>query len=206
MPKYKLYYFSGNGRAVVPRTILCYAKADWENLVIYMQDWPKIKKSGLCEFEQLPILEIDNKKYSQSLAINLYLGKTFKLMGKDIEDNYQIINLLMTYDDFSVPVYKWYFSQNYSKKSKLYKDAEEKFKFFIGRFEKRYVDLGKGKYFLGDIFSLADIYLTTVIPSVFDILQLNENYYKTNAPNLGELIKRVRENELKEFYEKYYVN
>ena len=86
-----------------------------------------------------------------------------------------------------------------------YKDAEEKLKFFIERFEKRYVDLGKGKYFLGDEFTLADIFLATVIPSVFDVMELKENYYKTIAPNLGKLIKRVKENELKEFYEKYYV-
>ena len=205
MPKYILHYFSGNGRAVVPRAILCYAKADWVNSVVKMQDWAKIKKSDLCEFGQLPILEIGDKKYSQSTAINIYLGKTFKLMGKDIEDNYQIISLLMTYDDFTVPIYKWYFSQYYSKSSKLYKDAEEKLKFFIERFEKRYVDLGKGKYFLGDEFTLADIFLATVIPSVFDVMELKENYYKTIAPNLGELIKRVKENELKEFYEKYYV-
>ena len=205
MPKYILHYFSGNGRAVVPRAILCYAKADWVNSVVNMQDWAKIKKSDLCEFGQLPILEISDKKYSQSTAINIYLGKTFKLMGKDIEDNYQIISLLMTYDDFTVPIYKWYFSQYYSKSSKLYKDAEEKLKFFIERFGKRYVDLGKGKYFLGDEFTLADIFLATVIPSVFDVMELKENYYKTIAPNLGELIKRVKENELKEFYEKYYV-
>ena len=205
MPKYILHYFSGNGRAVVPRAILCYAKADWVNSVVNMQDWAKIKKSDLCEFGQLPILEIGDKKYSQSTAINIYLGKTFKLMGKDIEDNYQIISLLMTYDDFTVPIYKWYFSQYYSNNSKLYKDAEEKLKFFIERFEKRYVDLGKGKYFLGDEFTLADIFLATVIPSVFDVMELKENYYKTIAPNLGELIKRVKENELKEFYEKYYV-
>ena len=118
----------------------------------------------------------------------------FKFMGKDIEDNYQIISLLMTYDGFTVPIFK-----------KLYKDAEEKLKFFIERFEKRYIDLGKGKYFLGDEFTLADIFLATVIPSVFDVMELKENYYKTNAPNLGKLIKRVKENELKEFYEKYYV-
>ena len=205
MPKYILHYFSGNGRAVVPRAILCYAKADWVNSVVKMQDQAKIKKSDLCEFGQLSILEIGDKKYSQSTAINIYLGKTFKLMGKDIEDNYQIISLLMTYDDFTVPIYKWYFSQYYSKSSKLYKEAEEKLKFFIERFEKRYIDLGKGKYFLGDEFTLADIFLATVIPSVFDVMELKENYYKTNAPNLGELIKRVKENELKEFYEKYYV-
>ena len=94
MPKYKLHYFA-IGRAVIPRAILSYAKADWENSLIKKVDWPKIKKSGLCEYEQLPILEVDDKKYSQNQAINIYLGENFKLMGKDIEENYQITNLLI---------------------------------------------------------------------------------------------------------------
>ena len=81
----------------------------------------------------------------------------------------------------------------------------DKLKFFLGQIEKRYVALGKGKYFLGDKFSLADIYLATTFPSCFDLLQLKECPCKEVAPNLGELIKRIKENELKEFYEKSYV-
>ena len=91
MVKYILHYFGMNGRAAIPRAILTYAKADWTNDAIAMTDWPKIKKSGLCEFEQVPILEVDGKKYSQSNAINLYLAETFNLMGNNIEENYQII-------------------------------------------------------------------------------------------------------------------
>ena len=119
MPKYKLHYFAINGRAVIPRAILSYAKADWENSLIQKVDWPKIKKSGLCEYEQLPILEVDDKKYSQSQAINLYLGETFKLMGKDIEENYQITNLLMTFPDFIGPMYTWIFCQEEEKKTRI---------------------------------------------------------------------------------------
>ncbi len=83
--------------------------------------------------------------------------------------------------------------------------ALDKLKFFLEQIEKRYVALGKGKYFLGDKFSLADIYLATTFPSCFDLLQLKECPCKEVAPNLGELIKRIKENELKEFYEKSYV-
>ena len=204
MPKYKLHYFAINGRAVIPRAILSYAKADWENSLIQKVDWPKIKKSGLCEYEQLPILEVDDKKYSQSQAINLYLGETFKLMGKDIEEKYQITNLLMTFPDFIGPMYTWIFCQEEEKKPELHKAAEDKLNFFIGKFEKKYVDLGKGKYYLGDKFTLADIFLATVVPSAIDGLHLKENPCKTFGPNLDELIKRVRENELKEFFEKFY--
>ena len=205
MVKYILHYFGVNGRAIVPRAILSYAKADWTNDAIKKEDWPKIKKSGLCEFEQVPILEVDGKKYSQSNAINLYLAETFNLMGKNAEENYQITSLLMTFDDFMPPFFAWMFCQDETKKPELLNKALEKARFFLGKIEERYVALGKGKYFLGDKFTLADIYIATAFPAVFDGLQLKECPCKEVAPNLAELIKRTKENELKEFYEKYYV-
>ena len=205
MPKYTLHYFAGNGRAVIARAILSYVKADWTNDLIKFEDWPKIKKSGLCEYEQLPVLEVDGKKYCESHAINLYLAEVFKLMGKDIEENYQIRNVLMAFDDYMTPIWGAMFSKDESKKEELKKAAEAKLNFFFEKFEKRYVDLGKGKYFLGDKFTLADIVLASALPAAVDALGLKECPCKTLAPNLGELIKRVKENELKEFYEKYYI-
>ena len=75
----------------------------------------------------------------------------------------------------------------------------------MGKFEKKYVDLGKGKYYLGDKFSLADIALATTLLDDIDFLGLKESLLTELAPNLAELIKRVKENELKEFFEKVYV-
>jgi len=203
MPKYVLHYFAGNGRAIISRAILCYAKADWTNDAIKREDWPTIKKSGLCEFEQVPILEVDGKKYSQSNAITLYLAETFNLMGKDIEENYQIRSLLFAIDDYNIEIWKALFSPDEAKKPELLKAALEKFKFFVGKFEKRYVDLGKGKYFLGDKFTLADIIMTCSISDASKMLKFEG--VKEIAPNLCELINRVKENELKEFFEKFYV-
>ena len=205
MVKYILHYFGVNGRGALPRAILTYAKADWTNDVIAMPDWPKIKKSGLCEFEQLPILEVDGKKYSQSNAINLYLAETFNLMGNNIEENYQITSLLMTFDDFMNSCFAYMFCQDESKKEELQKAALEKVKFFFAKIDKRYTDLGKGKYFLGDKFTLADIYVATVFPLAVGALKIEGCPCKEVGPNLGELIKRIKENELKEFYEKYFV-
>ena len=205
MPKYTLHYFAGNGRAVIARALLTYAKADWTNDLIKHEDWPKIKKSGLCEFEQVPVLEVDGKKYCESHAINLYLAEVFNLMGKDAEENYQIRNVLMAFDDYMAPIWAALFCKDEAKKPELQKAAEEKLKFFFGKFEKRYVDLGKGKYFLGDKFTLADIYVATVFPSAIDTIKIEGCPCKEVGPNLGELIKRIRENELKEFFEKYYV-
>jgi len=205
MPKYTLHYFPVNGRAVIARAILSAMKADWLNNTIKFEDWPKIKKSGLCEYEQVPILEVDGKAYSQSYAIDLYLAKTFKLMGKDAEENYIITNILMSCEDYWKPIGDMMYCKDESKKPELKEIAKEKFKFFLGKFEKKYVELGKGKYFLGDKFTLADITLATGIPAAGDLLGCEDCPCKEIAPNLKELLIRLKENELKEFFEKYYV-
>ena len=203
MPKYTLHYFAANGRAVIPRAILCYAKADWTNHTFGHDEWVKIKKSGLCEFEQVPVLEVDGKKYSQSHAITLYLGETFNLLGKDKEENYQINSLLLAVDDVNTEIWKAMFCPDEAKKPELMKAALEKFKFFLGKFEERYVNLGKGKYFLGDKFTLADIIVTCSTCSQCGMLKFEG--VKDVVPTLYELIKRVSENELKEFFEKFFV-
>ena len=139
MPKYTLHYFAGNGRAIIARAILTYVKADWTNDLINRDDWPKIKKSGLCEFEQLPVLEVDGKKYCESNAIHMYLSEKFDLMGKDPEENYQIVNLLMTLDDFYKVAIDFFHCKDESKKPEFQKKAEEKLIFFMGKFEKRLI-------------------------------------------------------------------
>ena len=205
MPKYILHYFYTNSRGMISRAILSHVKADWTNdMVKNPAGWPKIKKSDLCEFEQLPILEIDGKKkYSQSHAIDLYLAETYELMGKDIEENYQITNLLFSFDDFTVDIWYTFLIEDEAKRNEVLKPLIEKFKFYMGKLEKRYVDLGKHRYFLGDKFTLADITCTVMICNLVDLLKFKEG--KEIFPNLLELATRVSQNELKEFFEKYYV-
>ena len=203
MPKYILHYVGANGRGAVPRAILTYGKADWTNDIIKKEDWPKIKKSDLCEFEFLPVLEVDGKKYCESLAINTYLAEKFDLMGRNPEENYQIYNLLNTFDDFNVQFRPFRLCEDESKKPELKKKAIDRLKYFIGKFEKRYVELGKGKYFLGDKFTLADVYLGVSLLGFCETVK--EYPFKEAGPNLGELIERLKQNELKEFHEKYFI-
>ena len=203
MPKYILHYFGANGRGALPRAILTYGKADWTNDIIKKEDWPKIKKSDLCEFEFLPVLEVDGKKYCESLAINTYLAEKFDLMGRNPEENYQIYNLLNTFDDFNVQFRPFRLCEDESKKPELKKKAIDRLKYFIGKFEKRYIELGKGKYFLGDKFTLADVYLGVSLLGFCEIVK--EYPFKEAGPNLGDLIERLKKNELKELHEKYFI-
>ena len=87
------------------------------------------------------------------------------------------------------------------KKEELLKQFEEKFKFYLSKFEERYVKLGKGKYFLGDHFSGADIYVASALPGFCKLI--GKNIINDNAPNLHQLIERLKSAELKSFYDKY---
>ena len=205
MSKYTLHYFGGfNGRPVIIRAILSYVKADWHNNFISHQDRPKIKKSGLCEYEQLPVLEVNGKKYCENHAIILYLAETYNLLGKNPEENYEILNVLMAYDDYMTPIWNALLCQDQEKRKELLKAAENKVKFFIAKFEKKYVDHGKGKYFLGKEFNLADIVIGSAIPAAIITLGYKDFPFKEIAPNLDKFIQSLKENELKEFHEKYF--
>ena len=124
-------------------------------------------------------------------------------MGKDKEENYQITSLLFAFDDFTVDIWYAFLIEDEAKRAEVLRPLIEKFKFHLGKLEKRYVDLGKNKYFLGDKFTLADITCTVMICNIVDLLKFKEG--KEIFPNLLELVTRVSQNELKEFFEKYYV-
>ena len=72
MPKYILHYFYTNSRTQIARAILSYVKADWTNHIINAEKWPKIKKSGLCEFEQAPVLEVQMGKNCAKVMLQIY--------------------------------------------------------------------------------------------------------------------------------------
>ena len=73
---------------------------------------------------------------------------------------------------------------------------------YLKKYEERYVALGKGKYFLGDHFSGADIFVGSALP-LFSYT-LDEFIIKDHAPNLAELVNRLKEGELKDFHEKVF--
>ena len=204
---YKLHYFGGNGRGSISRAILSIGAPNFENVIIEKDQWGSLKTSGTYEFQQLPLLEHNGKKYTQSIAINLYLARQFKLYGKNAEEEYQIDSLLCTLDDLLPIIFKiaFTFSEEDKKQVEANKKALlEKLTLYYSVFEKRYVANGTKKYFLGDHFSLADIYLTVLINNVYNLFKEQCPGTKV-APNVMKLVTRVKENELKTYFDKYFV-
>lgn len=209
---YKLHYFEGNGRAVNIRAILDFANATWEDNKISFADWPTLKNSGKFEFGQLPVLEVDGKQKTQTIAIEVLLARKFGLLGSNEEDEYQILNILSTREDYSKHLYGLLMpnEEQKSKRDEIIKTLRESvFPTILGSFEKRYIENGKGKYFLGDKFSLADIFLVTGFTQLFESVALKDLFSDIPsklAPNILELTKRVKENELKNFFAKSYLH
>jgi len=207
---YKVHYFDGNGRAVNIRAMLDFSNSSWEDNKINFADWPAVKASGKFEFGQMPVLEVDGKQKTQTVAIEVFLARRFNLLGSNEEDEYQILNLLCTREDYSKHLYGLLMptEEQKAKREEMIKNMSENvFPTLLTAMEKRYVENGKGKYFLGDKFSLADIYLATGFTQLFESVALKDLFSQIPtkyAPNVQELVNRIKENELKAFFEKTF--
>ena len=202
----KLYYFNANGRAMIIRAILYYSKTKFDNILITKENWKIEKKSGKFQYEQLPMLEFEGKKYVQSHAIELFLGRTFKLYGKNNEEDYQINTLLDSFDDL-FSVFKHVFDPITEEDKQHIEDYKRallnKYEFFAESCEKKYISNGGKKYYLGDNFTLADVFLTCTFYYYADLMGI-EKSLEEHAPKLSKVLQSVKNNELKEFYDKAY--
>eukprot|EP00357_Protocruzia_adherens_P029485 CAMPEP_0115038586 /NCGR_PEP_ID=MMETSP0216-20121206/43498_1 /TAXON_ID=223996 /ORGANISM="Protocruzia adherens, Strain Boccale" /LENGTH=158 /DNA_ID=CAMNT_0002419017 /DNA_START=135 /DNA_END=608 /DNA_ORIENTATION=- len=74
MSTVKLHYFDAYARGDVLRLMLHYADISFEDEKYTFQKWAKVKQSGDFEFEQMPMLEIDDKKLVHGRAIANYIA------------------------------------------------------------------------------------------------------------------------------------
>lgn len=69
-PKLILTYFDGPGRGEPIRLAFKIGNVDFEDKQISFGEWPAIKPTTPAG--QVPMLEVDGKKYCESLAILMY--------------------------------------------------------------------------------------------------------------------------------------
>lgn len=208
--KYVLHYFQGNGRASNIRAILDCANVKYENAFIKFEEWPALKASGKFENGQVPVLEINGKQHTQTLAIETYLAKQFNLMGSNLEDEFEITNILCSREDFVKPLYEFIMPNEDQKKRReeIVKNLVENFlPRFAQKYENRYVANGAGKYFVGDKFSLADIYIATIFAQSFEspIMKDFAEIPAKHCPRLYEVYQRIKNAELKNYFENSFI-
>ena len=197
MENIKLTYFNVNGRVGLLRAMLCYKKVPFENKMITMEEWPSKKND--YEFHQLPELEVNGKKMTQTIAISLYLARQLNLYPKDIYLQYHVDSLLAIRDDITM-----LYRKIKQKQEEDYKAYKELIKLYLEKIEKRYEELGAGDYYLGKEISVADFFLGCMVME-FCYLIKDEDVLSKYSPKINKLIKRLKENELKEYFEKYHI-
>ena len=197
MENIKLTYFNANGRVGLLRAMLCYKKVPFENKMITMEEWPNKKND--YEFHQLPELEVNGKKMTQTIAISLYLARQLNLYPKDIYLQYHVDSLLAIRDDITI-----LYRKIKQKNEEDYKAYKELIKLYLEKIEKRYEELGAGDYYLGKEISVADFFLGCMVME-FCYLIKDEDVLSKYSPKINKLIVRLKENELKEYFEKYHI-
>ena len=203
----RLHYFPANGRASFIRAILHWKKVPFEDLKYNYQEWGQIKKSGDFEFEQIPMLEINGKKLTQSFAILIYLGRLFNILGNSPFEEYLIVSLINSYEDVLPKMISIIFAKSEEQKEQSTKDfLNIHAPFMLKRWEARFLENGKD-YMVGDSFSLADIFVTVSLFNIFKNKTRKETWepvLNEYAPNLSKLIDRIVENELSDYLKNGY--
>ena len=143
--KYILYYFNVNARGCIARAILSYSKANWENKILEYSDFAqnyKFKKE-ICEYGQLPILEYKGKFYTQSMAIDLFLAKKFNLLGDTEDEEFEINNLLCSFED----IFPLIHDRDQSKKAQMYEKVRRYFKIYEEKYMKNVKKNNGGRFY-----------------------------------------------------------
>ena len=201
--KFILHYFKVNARGTIARALLSHAKANWEDHYINFDEWKEKYKPNkeFCEYGQLPILEYKGKYYAQSMAIELFLAKKFNLLGDNEDEDYEINNLLCSFEDFFPLIH----DMNDQTKEKTYAKLRQYLKVYEEKYLKNVKANNGGKFFFAKgKFTLADAYFGSLIYTLLN--RLNEINLEKEFPELKKLMDSYKgEDALKDFYEKFYI-
>jgi len=165
----KLHYFDGYGRAEPIRMLLAYKKVPFEDARYSFEEWGKLKveKPDMFEFGQLPVLEKDGKKYSQSKAILKMLAMEHGLLPEDPQQAYLADSAIEGAEDIQNFFFRAFFTPEGEVKTKFMTELVEKqVPTFLEVLEKRLKQNSSQKTIVGNDITIADIRLAALGHSV----------------------------------------
>jgi len=180
----KLHYFKGRGRAETTRWMLAINNIDFINISLAdHNDFDDLKASGKLPFNQLPLLELDDLKLSQSSAMISFLARRGDLYGKTNEDAVRCDMLVGAVGDFNVPAMQFTFKAD---KDEASRDLDESLKKFGKHFE-FILTQNEGEFLVGQKLSVADIIMAESLTSFIEFCPTCLNNY----PLLKQLQEKV---------------
>ena len=161
----KLHYFKGRGRAETTRWMLAINNIDFINISLEdYNDFDDLKASGKLPFNQLPLLELDDLKLSQSSAMISFLARRGDLYGKTNEDAVRCDMLVGAVGDFNVPAMQFAFKVD---KDEASRDLDASLKKFGKHFE-FILTQNEGEFLVGQKLSVADIIMRESLTSYIE--------------------------------------
>jgi len=177
---YKLNYFPLRARGELARMVLNAAGQDFENNLVQFADWPTIKPT--MPTGQMPVLEFNGQKLSQSMAIARYLAREFGFAGKTNLEQALVDQVADTVGDLFQEFVKCRFEKDEAKKPEMFKkyfdETVPKFLGILTKFLEQ--NNGGSRFFVGDSLTLADM----AVYEVLETLQKKEAKCVDKFPKL----------------------
>ncbi|KAL5018761.1 hypothetical protein ScPMuIL_004483 [Solemya velum] len=160
---YTLTYFDGKGRGEVIRMALVYGGLKYKDVRVGFSDWPALKPK--MPQGAMPVLEVNGKTVSQTLAILRYVGRECGLYGKNSWEQAEVDCHLDTLNDIWGTHVRFLQEQDLEKKKKaMVAHRDESVPKIVGLMEQALADNSDGKGFLvGTALTIADLALYSIL-------------------------------------------
>ncbi|XP_045522899.1 glutathione S-transferase 2-like [Pieris brassicae] len=120
-----LYYFPFKGLGEGLRMLLTYGGQKFEDHRVPKEQWPEFKPK--TPFGQMPVLEINGKKNSQTLAMARYLGRKYGIAGDNLEESFEIDQNMDFFTDIRLKASTVMLEQDSAIKEKIKDDLEKNY-------------------------------------------------------------------------------
>ncbi|XP_056648345.1 glutathione S-transferase-like [Diorhabda sublineata] len=182
---YKVYYFDVPGKAEPIRMLLSYGGYPFEDVRFEkLVEWPKHKKN--MPFEQVPVLEIDGKKLTQTVPLTRFLANLVNLAGKDYEENYEIDSTAEIIGDIYNSALDFFFERDEHKKRNFEIKMQSTLSLFLPSLEERAKK--NGGFIALNRLTWPDLCFTTYYQDIRNILGKD---FLHDYPNLQHVKKHV---------------
>jgi len=184
----KLHYFDGAGRAEVTRWILHYGGINFED-IRYPELTDEVKKQ--CRWGQVPLVQVDGKSLTQSVAISRYFAEKTDLVPKDPFQAALCNEYVDAVQDLLESLYViWYLPDSKEKDDKNKKTIEANKTRFYDVFDSIIKSNG-GSHLVGDKLTWADLWLAYSVDQFEIILGVNIAEGRENVNKLKEDVMNI---------------
>ncbi|KAI3385655.1 hypothetical protein SNEBB_000062 [Seison nebaliae] len=187
--KYRLKYFNTKGLGEFIRWIFLLANEEFCD-IRYTRSAFQNEIIDQCPFEQLPILEVDEKEIiCQSKSIGRFLASRFDLYGNNLIEQALIDSIVNQIDEITPFLRKMF--ENHRLRHDI-KELQQNFIEVNGNSIllplEKWLKKNKNNYFVGHTMTLADIYWASYT-ELLDFMYLEESY--NQFPNLLALKNKI---------------